>query len=453
MHARAPDAWPVAAVAAALALLSLLVPASIAFDPWAWLVWGREAADLALDTNGGPSWKPLPVAVTTLLSPLGAAAPTAWLFLTRFAGVLSVVLVFTLARRFAGIWAGGLAVVAYLLSPDGGPRMTRLLLEGHSAPIEAALALWAVGSHLDGRRTQALWSLTGLALLRPEAWPFLGLYGLWLWRHDEHRASVVTSFAVLPLLWFGADWWGSGSPWHGADAAQVADDDPVLHRFGDAVERVLKVVVVPVWAGIALVVGILRPRDRTLLALTGLALGWCALVVVMATALGYAALSRFLVPAAALLCVVGAAGLVRGAVRIADERVRGVVIAGAVLASLPLALPRMAGIGTQWDDVQERARLEEDLFSVLADADAAGLARTCDEVVVDPTGLSGPAVAWELDLSLDDVRGGADEGAQVAIVLVGGPEHRALSTDPAAVERAVGEGWVLYTIDCGPAST
>ena len=47
-----------------LAALSLLLPWALAFDPLAWLVWGREIGRLALDTTTGPSWKPFPVLFT-----------------------------------------------------------------------------------------------------------------------------------------------------------------------------------------------------------------------------------------------------------------------------------------------------------------------------------------------------------------------------------------------------
>jgi hypothetical protein len=55
----------------ALAGASLVLPSEPSYDPWAWLVWGREIAQLDLDTTGGPSWKPLPVAFTLLFAPLG----------------------------------------------------------------------------------------------------------------------------------------------------------------------------------------------------------------------------------------------------------------------------------------------------------------------------------------------------------------------------------------------
>jgi len=56
----------IVAGAVVVAALSLLLPQGLAFDPWAWLVWGRDAGRLALDTTTGPSWKPFPVLFTTL---------------------------------------------------------------------------------------------------------------------------------------------------------------------------------------------------------------------------------------------------------------------------------------------------------------------------------------------------------------------------------------------------
>jgi hypothetical protein len=64
-----------AAASLALAAVSLLLPWALAFDPWSWLVWGREVTRLELDTAGGPSWKPLPVVATTILTLAGGAAP------------------------------------------------------------------------------------------------------------------------------------------------------------------------------------------------------------------------------------------------------------------------------------------------------------------------------------------------------------------------------------------
>src|SRR4051794_16567270 len=85
---RAPrHAVTVACSAAALAGLSLLLPSAPTYDPWAWILWGREILHLDLATTGGPSWKPLPVLLTTPFALFGAAAPALWLVTAR-AGML-----------------------------------------------------------------------------------------------------------------------------------------------------------------------------------------------------------------------------------------------------------------------------------------------------------------------------------------------------------------------------
>ena len=47
--------------------LSLLIPSTPSYDPWAWIVWGREIVHLNLQTTGGPTWKPLPVIFTIVV--------------------------------------------------------------------------------------------------------------------------------------------------------------------------------------------------------------------------------------------------------------------------------------------------------------------------------------------------------------------------------------------------
>nr|MDQ3647744.1 hypothetical protein [Actinomycetota bacterium] len=132
------------------ALLSL-APAALGYDPWGWLVWGREAARLDLATGTGLSWKPLPVLVTTPISLLGDLAPGAWLYAVRFAGLLALVLAFRLASRLGGRAAGALAAVALLLLPG----WMRYLALGNLEPVLAALALGASAAYWDGRRRTA----------------------------------------------------------------------------------------------------------------------------------------------------------------------------------------------------------------------------------------------------------------------------------------------------------
>ena len=83
-----------------LAALSLIGPHSATYDPWAWLVWGREITHLDLVTTTGPSWKPLPVIFTTPFSLLGdSAAPVLWLLVARAGGLLAIAMAYRLAAR------------------------------------------------------------------------------------------------------------------------------------------------------------------------------------------------------------------------------------------------------------------------------------------------------------------------------------------------------------------
>ena len=300
------------AACATISVLSLALPATLAFDPWAWLVWGREIGHLELDTTGGPSWKPLPVLVTTVLGAAGDLAPTLWLVVARTAGLLAVVVTYRLAARFAGPAAGVVAAGLLLLTPDGGPRFLRLVIEGHSAPVTATLCLWAVDRHLEGRHAQALLLATAFSLERPEAWPFLVAYAVWLWRREPARRPLVAgALAVVPVLWFGADWWGSGDVWHGAAAAQV-ESSGLADRLSLVWDRTARMVVTPAWpAAAAALVTAWRRRERTLLVLGAGAAAWLLLVGTMSVTLGYAALSRFLLPAAAIVCVLAGVGVVR----------------------------------------------------------------------------------------------------------------------------------------------
>src|SRR3954463_12685899 len=191
-----------------LTALSFLLPAAPTYDPWAWIIWGREIMHLDLSTVDGPSWKPLPVLLTTPFSLFGGLAPDLWLFVARAGAIPGVVMLFRLGRRLGGIPAGVAAAVPYALASW----TIRNGALGNSEGLLVALALAAVERHVDGRRRTAFVLALGAALLRPEAWPFFGLYGLWLlWREPSLRRWVVLAFAALPALWLLPEGWGSGA--------------------------------------------------------------------------------------------------------------------------------------------------------------------------------------------------------------------------------------------------
>ena len=308
MRDGAGRAGRVAAACLALAAVSLLLPWALAFDPWAWLVWGREVGRLELDTAGGPSWKPLPVVATTVLALADGAAPALWLVLARAGGLLALAGAAALAGRLAGPVAAVAAAAAMALS-DWWLFNTAL---GNSEGLLAAAVLWAAVAHLAGRHRAALALLLCAALLRPEAWPFLGGYALWLWRSGrEPLPLLIAALLPVPLLWFGPDILGAGGALGASDAARgtaspqsaVNADVPALEVLLDFAELLTLPVLLAAVAGTALG-GAIERR------LAAAALAWVALVALMTQA-GYAGNPRYNVAAAAVGCVL--AGVGRGA--------------------------------------------------------------------------------------------------------------------------------------------
>lgn len=441
-------------VCVALASVSLLAPATLGYDAWGWLVWGRELRHFTLDTTGGPSWKPLPAFVAAPLTYAGEATPVLWLLVARVAGSMVVLGVFRLARRSGGWVAGVCAVVLLLPTPDGEARFVRLLLEGHTAPAEAALAVWSIERAVSGRHRAALFLLLLLALLRPEAWPFLLAYGAWAWRRELTTRSLIVAAAVLvPLLWFGADWWGSGSAWHGASVAQVVAGDG-SSRLGAALTRVGELVVIPVWflAGAAAAVGVRRrARERELVLLAAAAIAWSAVVVGMCTLFGYAALSRFLLPTVALVCVLAGVSIARVLAAIGDDRWRAAAALAIASLTIGFAWGRLTSFDTV-ESVRERARLEADAERVVERAGGRVAVLACGPIAIDRSGLPNavvPALAWKLHVPLARVRSTLPGPSGVVIARTNTFQDLVLASEPPSITSlARARDWAAYSVGC-----
>ena len=220
-------AAPVAACAA-LAALSLLLPWALAFDPQVWVAWGHDAFHGHLDTRGGPTWKPLSVLATTLLAPLDRDAEPVWAAIGRMGALLALWAAYALGERLAGRFAGIVAAVVMALSPWW---LLNSAL-GNSEGWLAAAVLWAVIAHLAGHRRAALALAVAAGLLRPEVWPFLGLYGLWLWREGD-RVAPALGFAAIPS-WSTAS---HSTARNGTSASCAEPSEAVLRAVEPAANR------------------------------------------------------------------------------------------------------------------------------------------------------------------------------------------------------------------------
>jgi hypothetical protein len=367
------------------AILSLLLPSEPSYDPWAWLVWGREIPLFELDTTGGPSWKPLTVIITLVFAPLTKVSdslpPALWLVVARAFGLLALVLAFRLAARLAGpprwaqIGAGLVAATALALSPQ----WLRYLAHGNEAPMAVALMLWGVERHFEGARRQAF--LLGIlaCLIRPEVFPFIAAYALFLWRAEPGRRLYVAGLlALLPLLWLVPEWIGSGNP---LDAGRQATSEPSwsLSRadrpWEAALERAHRLTTLQLeLAALAAVAFAIRGRDKTILVFAGVAVLWLCLYVGMTQA-GFSGSPRYLLPTIVLVCLLAGVGVVRVIQLAADLagrlRVPRAGLAGGAAAAALLVLGAWPYLDARQGDVRRQATTAEELTELHEDLEEA----------------------------------------------------------------------------------
>jgi hypothetical protein len=445
------------AAALLIASLSLLVPSTPSYDPWAWLVWGREIIHLDLHTPGGPSWKPLPMLFTTVFAVFGKAQPDLWLVVARAGAAMSVAMVFKVAWRLTRTFAGGRVeaaggarswawlppllaglIAAGSLVNSGGFISDNAL--GYSEGLATALVLISVDRYLDGAPRQAFAVGFFAALDRPELWVFWGPYGLYLfWRDPGARKLVVALFALIPVLWFVPELWGSGHLLRGVTRAQHPRSNsaaftkcPVCTVFRkEAWVAVLNRVKIPGILGlIAAAFGLWRTRPTWwrsgtpadsgirarawLLAIGVFGFVWW-LGIAVETQAGFSGNNRYLVLGTAPVAIAGgvawgwfmysASGLLaRLAERAASLRRYGqsrfTLPAGIVVAvALFLAVPpwithNIVSLPRTHHALVYQAKLRRDLTAAVRKAGGAGTLLSCGSVMTE--GFQVPMVAWTL---------------------------------------------------------
>jgi hypothetical protein len=421
---RSTPVWPWILVCLAVAALTLVFPSTPTYDPWAWILWGREIVDLDLVTTGGPSWKPLPMFFTVPFALLGDdVAPYLWLVVARAGGLLACVMAYRVANRLmGGGWYGALAGVGAFLALFSSFKFVRDAALGNSEALLAALALWAFERHLDGRRDHALYLGVAAALLRPEVWPFLGIYGLWLWFSEPRlRLRMVGLAALIPALWFLPEWWGAGDPFRaGARANQPNPGSPAYaeHPFLDIASRFRKVVIAPVKAGVIIAGAwaayqwLKHRRQGATVALAAGGVAWFLLVAGMTEA-GFAGNQRYLIVSTAAACVLGGMGaaLVLRGFELLVRRISGSVRAGAIAAaatfvialgvSAPFIEEKADNTGRVSGGLEHEAELWDDLRALIDEAGGSKALISCGGIFSGPFQIQ--MLAYELDVHGIDI--------------------------------------------------
>lgn len=428
-------------------LSAALLPTVPSYDPWAWIVWGRELVDphLSFATGGGPSWKPLPVLFTTVFGLFGGSAPTLWVMAARAAGLLGLCAAWRLASRLAssavgdrpaakvgdgadasqagaisgsartiGPIAGLVAVLGVILTQDFAYYMFR----GASEPMLVAASLWAIDRLLAGRHGSAFVLGVGASLIQPVAWPFLGIYAVWLWiRQPRLRLLILAGIAAIPIGWFVPPWIASGQPFLAATHARAYNGHLGRHPVLEALRRSADLQVLPVLilAALAVVLTCGRERDRITLALTAGALAWIAVVVGMVID-GYPGLERFFLPASAVLCVLAGVGVARVAAlagaRVARESRRaaghapaarmatlGVAVA-LVAVSIPLSASRIDTARAQKPLADRAVRVLDQLSAAVRAVGGHKEVFPCRSSFTAVNHAVQTALAWKLHVTL-----------------------------------------------------
>jgi hypothetical protein len=401
------------AVLAALlvALASLPLGHALAFDASAWVVWGREVWHLDLQTGAGPSWKPFPVLFTAPFAVLGDGAGAAWLVVARAGALLAVIGAARLAGRAAGPWAAVVAAGTLLLSPWW-------LLNGalgNADPLLGALVVWGFLAFDDGRPRTAFWLGVAGALIRPEVWPFLALYALWLLRTGRLPWShALGAGAGVLALWVIPDALSSGlaSTSGATGTASAGSAGLTAFPFGtvlvDLAEQAPWLGLIAALAGVG-ALDALRHRGLVRRAGGGRPVLWLALVmaytllVAVMAQVGFAGNPRYLVPALVLLAA--ASGTVVALPRtvranVADARVgpsspaaaaNGWAARGpAVVAVIVLVVLAVGGAGAVRDQARqldERAAVRRGLADAVQDAGGLDAVRRAGPVRSGDPGL------------------------------------------------------------------
>jgi hypothetical protein len=400
----------------AIAALSLLGPSTPTYDPWAWIIWGREVVHLDLVTEGGPSWKPLPILFTAPFSLIGdGPAPELWVLVARAGGVLAIAMAFRLGNRLAGPVAGAIAGLALLLADQFIFNFGR----GNSEGLLVALCLFAVERHLDGRRHDAFLLGFLAGLLRPEVWPLWALYGLWYvaveWRGRPpwRVIALVAGTGLLTLVvWFVPEYLGSGSFLRAAARARQPNPDSAAFAASPFVEvfrRSASVLSVPVYVGavIAVVLAVRRRREPIAGVVATLAVFSTALMVAVAlmTEAGFAGNLRYVALPAAMVCILAGIGWV-GLFRMLGRRApaAAVVAAGvlALAAAAPFAATQAGHLRTQLERIDYESQVYgADLVEVIEKAGGEDAIKACGPVYTGA--FQTQAVGWYLHLDETEV--------------------------------------------------
>ena len=399
------------------------------YDGYGWLVWGRQVLHWNLNTDGAPSWKPLPFLFTLPYAVAGRGQMWLWMGTAVAGAVVGAVFAARVAfrltgpspeRRYAPYVAGAFAGIAVL----GINTYMQLVLIANSDPLIVAVLLAAVDCHLCRRYRLAFGVLVLASLGRPEAWVLAGLYGLWLmWevRTVSICVMVITGLVFIPACWFSIPALTSKSWFISGDLA--LNQQTVIHgnKIVGVINRFRSLYELPMQLAmlIGVVLAVLR-RDRATLLVVGAAATWVLIEIAFAYH-GWSAVSRYMIEPAAVMVAVAGGGI---GWLLADTRTSSVVrwlgpvvALGLIVAIAPEASSRVRTVRHEIQDSRHSAKQIDRLHKVIDDDGGPDAIKACGQ----PVSLLGfqSTVAWFVNVNVGNVgfRPGKSIGRGDQIVL------------------------------------
>jgi hypothetical protein len=441
----------------AVALWLVFSHGFVQYDTFYALVWGDQIAggdDPDYSAPLAPTPHPLATLAGVVLSPLGDGAETVVLAIAFLALAAVAYLVYRLGAEWFNPAVGVLAAAIMITRQP-------LLDFGVRAYVDIPyLALLLCALLVETRRRRAgapVLALLAIAgLLRPEAWLFAAAYLLYLVYADPRRPRgsllapvagflrgrdglLLTALAIsAPTAWVLFDLVFAGDALHSLTGTQdtveaLGRDTGLTGLLVDGPQRLGEVLREPVLlgaaAGIALCVALRRDRARIALAALALALAAFALLALA----GLAVLTRYLLPAAAILAILCAAG-VFGWLDLEREspwRRRWALIGAGLLVVMAAFVPvQVERISDLRDSIELQDELGDDLREL---ADSGAFKPECGPVAV-PSERAIPFLALWLDRAPSE------------IVVAGEPETPADAAGYLLIARSQ-NAKTLFTLD------
>lgn len=298
------------------------------YDPYGWLIWGYQTIHGGLNLGGAPSWKPFSYIPNVVFALTGHYALHLWMLTSVSVSLAGALFAGRIAYRLtaredeatpwwppavAAVVAGAcvLAIQDGPLSLPGSMSYFHYVLSAQSDSMIVAVCLAAIDMFLSRRLAWAWWLGVYAGLGRPELWPFLVIYGVWiLWRKPEMRWMVVAAALVTLFFWFGVPTITNGKPDIAGQLALKSPRECTSNKIVCTMTRYRDLLYLPIELAALVAVGLaLLRRNRTVLTLGGMVVLW-VLTEIAFVLHGFPGVQRYLFEAAGLTGVL--AGIATG---------------------------------------------------------------------------------------------------------------------------------------------